>query len=211
MKKSFVQKGGAFTTVLILILTHIQAQQLDPNFKPSVEWSYGRVFDFEKQPDGKIILAGDFQIFDNVAQQHLVRINPDGTPDPSFNTGAGPDQRIVDIVLQPDGKLLVLGPFTSFDNQPAKDLVRLNSDGSIDVTFDTGTGFNASPNGMAIQTDGEILVTGPFTSYIGTSRNHLIRLHSDGSPDTGFDIGAGLSGGVSYIITIQPADNKIIL
>jgi uncharacterized delta-60 repeat protein len=212
MKKSFVQKGGAFAIALILILTltHIQAQQLDPNFKPSVEWSYGKVFDFEMQSDGKIILAGDFQIFDNLAQQYLVRINPDGTPDPSFNTGAGPNQRIVDIVLQPDGKLLVLGPFTTFDNQPAKDLVRLNSDGSIDATFDTGTGFDASPYAFAIQPDGEILVTGPFTSYRGASRNHLIRLHSDGSLDTGFDIGAGLSGGVSYIIAIQP-DNKIVL
>ena len=113
------------------------------------------------------------------------------------------------ITQQADGKLVIGGYFTTYQGVSANRIVRLNTDFSIDDTFDYGTGFNAEVNAVAIQSDGKILVGGNFTSYKGTSRNRLVRLNTDGSLDTTFSIGTGFSA-VVWSVVIQP-DNKILV
>ena len=77
-----------------------------------------------------------------------------------------------------------LGHFRS----PLQDalLVRLNSDGSLDTSFDAGTGARSSDGGrrtfvkrIVLQPDGQILVSGNFTSFDGFPRAHLVRLNGD--------------------------------
>jgi uncharacterized delta-60 repeat protein len=113
------------------------------------------------------------------------------------------------IKQQTDGKLVIGGYFTTYKGVSANYIVRLNTDFSIDDTFDYGTGFNAEVNAVAIQSDGKILVGGNFTQYKGTSRNRLVRLNTDGSLDTTFSIGTGFSATV-WGITIQ-SDGKILV
>ena len=64
-----------------------------------------------------------------------------------------------------------------------KTLVRLNSNGSIDTSFNIGTGFDNTVWTIDIQPDGKILVGGDFSTYNGTSRNRIVRLNSNGSID----------------------------
>jgi hypothetical protein len=113
------------------------------------------------------------------------------------------------IKQQTDGKLVIGGYFTTYQGVSANRIIRLNTDFSIDDTFDYGTGFNGEVNAVAIQSDGKILCGGAFTTYKGTARNRIVRLNTDGSLDTTFSIGTGFSATV-WGITIQ-SDGKILV
>src|SRR5262245_39430326 len=90
------------------------------------------------------------------------------------------------VVVQPDGKILIAGDFTSVHGVPRNRIARLLSDGSLDTSFDPGSGADTTVNCMALQSDGKILIGGSFSSINGTSRSHFARLNSNGSLDTGF-------------------------
>jgi hypothetical protein len=85
----------------------------------------------------------------------------------------------------------------------------LNSNGSKDTSFNTGTGFNNVVNAIAQQTDGKIFVGGVFTTYNGVTENRIITLNTDGTKDTAFIIGTGFNSGVNTIE--QQADGKILV
>lgn len=93
------------------------------------------------------------------------------------------------------------GIFTSYNGTNSNRIIRLNNDGSIDTSFDVGSGFNNVVNSIAIATDGsgDIYVGGFFTTYRANSRNQIARIHSDGSNDGNFNVGAGFNGGVRSI------------
>ena len=132
--------------------------------------------------------------------------------DPQFDCydfGTGFDADPEAIKQQADGKLIVGGYYTTYQGVSANRIVRLNTDFSIDDTFDYGTGFNAEVNAVAIQSDGKILVGGNFTQYNGTARNRIVRLETDGSIDTTFGIGTGFNATI-WAITVQ-SDGKILV
>ena len=94
---------------------------------------------------------------------------------------------------------MVSGQFTTFTGSSQNRLIRLNSDGSKDTTFNIGAGFNASVYTTLVQSDGKILAAGLFTTFTGSSQNYLIRLNSDGSKDTTFNIGTGFNNSIRTI------------
>lgn len=168
--------------------------------------SYARAL--TEQPDGKLLIGGNFTSYDGNLYNKIIRLNSDGSIDTSFVIGTGFDDAVVDIKIQSDGKILIIGDFTSYDGNSYKNLIRLNSDGSIDNTFIIGTGFNTgTPIRMELQPDGKILITGAFSFYDGNSFNRIVRLNSDGSIDNTFSLGSGLNqAGLDIKYT---SDNKI--
>ncbi|MCG3167453.1 MAG: hypothetical protein POELPBGB_03245 [Bacteroidia bacterium] len=160
------------------------------------------------QTDGKIIVGGDFTSFNGTAINRIVRLNSDGSIDGSFNPGTGFNDFVNSIALQPDGKIIIVGNFTTFNGTTAKRIVRLNSDGSQDATFIVGTGFPSDVRHVVIQSDNKIIATGMFTTYNGSSSYRIVRLNSDGSIDSNFNIGTGFSATVSECL-LQP-DGKIL-
>jgi uncharacterized delta-60 repeat protein len=161
------------------------------------------------QSDGKIIVGGEFTTYRGTSRNRIIRLNSDGSIDSDFNIGTGFNNTVNTITLQTDGKILVGGFFTTYQGVTRNYIIRLNSDGSIDSDFNIGSGFNNQVNTITLQTDGKILVGGFFTSYQGTSRNRIIRLNSDGSVDSDFNIGTGFNGTVRTI-TLQ-SDGKILV
>jgi uncharacterized delta-60 repeat protein len=161
------------------------------------------------QSDGKILAGGYFTDFTGTTQNYLIRLNSDGSKDTSFNIGTGFDNTVSSIAIQSDGKILVGGGFTTFNGGSQNYLIRLNSDGSKDTSFNIGTGFDSNVQSISIQWDGKILAGGFFTTFTGSSQNYLIRLNSDGSKDTSFNIGTGV-GGFATSIAIQ-SDGKILV
>lgn len=149
------------------------------------------------QPDGKIILGGDFNSFNGTARETLVRLNADGSVDttwvgPDF-PGGNPWGWVKSLALQPDGKLLVGGVFYLGNGSPWKNgLCRLNADGSLDASFNGivdgffSGGFVDGPDRIVVQPDGQILVAGGFTTYNGTARAGIARLTSTGALDATF-------------------------
>lgn len=171
-----------------------------------------QVYAMAIQSDGKIIAAGNFTNYNSPAnsQLRIVRILPDGTRDTSFNIGRGADGIIETILIQPDGKILLGGRFTTFDGNSAPKLVRLNANGSIDSTFNVGTGFDKYIYAIALQADGKIIVGGSFLTYNGFSQKRILRLNANGSLDATFESGAGFSKGEVRSLLVQPDDRILV-
>ena len=167
------------------------------------------------QPDGKILLAGQFTSINGQPRNRIARLNPNGTVESTntFNPGTGANADVFSAMWQPDGKILLWGSFTNVNGQPRRYLARLNADGSVESTntFNLGTGPNAGISGVAVQPDGQILLAGLFTNINGQARNHLARLNADGSLESTntFNPGTGPNN-ASYNLVFQP-DGKILI
>ena len=167
------------------------------------------VYTIKVQPDGKILVGGEFTSFNGVPKNRLVRLNQDGTIDESFSIGSGANNFIHSIAFQPDGKVLIGGAFSSFNGNPSSGLARLNSDGSFDQSFSVGSGFNNVVMSIQIQPDGKILAGGNFSIYNGVGRTALARLNSNGSLDGSFIPAAT---GIGYIFSLGlQSDGKVLL
>lgn len=146
--------------------------------------------------DGNILFCGTFQEYKFVPTNRIVKVNSlDGSIDTSFNFGTGFNSATYIIVEQSDGKILVGGAFTSYNGTVRNRLIRLNSDGTIDNTFNIGSGFNNSVITIRIDTNNKIIVGGSFTSYNGVTQNRITRLNQDGSIDSSFENTTGFNTG----------------
>ncbi|HEX2912716.1 MAG TPA: Calx-beta domain-containing protein [Chloroflexia bacterium] len=178
----------------------------------------GGVYAMQAQSDGKIVMAGSFSRYSGVKSQGLARINPDGTLDTGFsaNLKPGTDKPVTSLIIQPDGKILIAGSFTTFNGYGRNGIARLNSDGTLDETFYSGSGASNSINAIALDANGKILVGGNFDNFNGTSCRGILRLLSDGTVDPSFNPGVGVDsasdeGKVVTSIVIQPQDGKILI
>lgn len=164
------------------------------------------------QPDGKVIIGGDFRVVDGNARNFLARLHTDGTVDMSFpNAPPGPNGTVVAIAEQTDGKILIGGSFTSIQDEPRNRIARLMADGILDGNFgQNSTGANGTVSTIAVQDDGRILIGGAFTEFTGQTANRIARLNLDGTLDTTF--ANGLSGANDFVsaILIQ-ANDKILI
>lgn len=221
MKKN-LQISIAFALLLVCVKAQAQTDgTLDTSFNVGTFSSFTSLQSTAVQPDGKILVGGDFTTYNGQTQRRIARLNAGGSLDTSFNIGegfVGNDEanytyHINAIAIQPDGKILAVGYFNKYDNQNRNSIVRLNTDGSLDTSFNIGTGFNTDAMSIALQPDGKILVGGVFTSYNGISRNGIVRLSTDGTLDTSFAVGTGFDDfyGSPFItsLAIQP-DGKIL-
>lgn len=166
----------------------------------------GRVLAVVRQPDGKLIAAGDFSRYNGLLARSFVRLLPDGNIDKSFGVAAGFDRDVNALALQPDGKIIVGGSFTNYNGRAnaCNKIVRLNTDGSIDASFRTGIGFRGEVFALLLQNDGKILVGGGLASYNGSPCSDLVRLNSDGTLDDGFENVNGIQG---YVYCMAPLPN----
>lgn len=183
MKQLYIFLLCFFT--LVLVSGKVKAQ-LTVDIDPSFDIGTGAiglnvsVHSIALQPDGKILAGGDFTTFNGTTQNRLVRLNSDGSLDTSFNIGTGFNYGVTSITLQPDGKILVGGYLTTFNGATQNRLVRLNSDGTLDTSFNIGIGFNEYVISVTLQPDGKILVGGLFKKYNGTTQNRITRLQEIG-------------------------------
>jgi uncharacterized delta-60 repeat protein len=168
------------------------------------------------QPDGKIIVVGNFDNWRGVTSKNIVRLNPNGRVDTSFHVGQGLEQfynsvGFADIALQADGKILVTGWFYLYDGQSCQNIVRINPDGSRDDTYGALTLFGTgSPiTSSAIQPDGKLIVGGWFDEYGPVPLHDIARLNTDGTVDTTFAAGLQIQGSINDVAR-QP-DGKILV
>jgi uncharacterized delta-60 repeat protein len=181
---------------------------LDTGFNPGTGAS-NSVYAIALQPDGKIIIGGSFVMYNGTARNYIARLNTDGSLDTGFDPGSGANGYVRAIALQSDGKIIIGGEFTTYSGTGRNYIARLNADGSLDATFDPGSGANGTIQTMALQSDGKTLIGGDFTTYNGTGRNRIARLSADGSLDASFNPGTGANGTV-FAITLQPDDKALI-
>ncbi len=164
--------------------------------------------------NGQLLVGGSFTMFNGYNTGSLVRLNADGSVDTTFNPdGAGITSDSVTavsaIVVQPDGRILVGGSFGGYNGASAGNIVRLHADGTLDTSFNTGTGAtddlgSKCIEAVALQPDGQILIGGSFTVFNGASVPHVVRLHADGSLDLTYDPVGEVTIADASAIFLQP-------
>ena len=205
--------GGLFTNVSGTFRTNIARLQADGSLDKSFDAGAGPaglVRIVALQPDGRIILGGEFTTVNQTNRNRIARLNSDGSLDTSFDPGAGANDIVRSVALLASGKILVGGLFTAFDGQPAPYLARLNSNGSLDASFPVGGGPNGAVYFIAPQTDGTLFIGGEFTSVNGVSSSGVAHLKADGSVDSLFAPGNSVQGGPVYHV-IRQTNGRIVI
>lgn len=180
----------AFGGPVVMLRLNIDGS-IDNTFARSSK-TLNSVNDIEIQSDGKILVGGDFVTYGAESPRCLVRLNADGTLDGSFNNdGEGfynavggvfsyPLHFVSDIVIQPDGKILVGGYYRKYNGVSLDGMARLNTDGTLENTFD-GCAQNftyASFRQLYVQSNGKIIGVGLFENYNTSPYNAVIRFNS---------------------------------
>ncbi len=145
----------------------------------------------------------DSKVFDRVLMRQMVRMNMDGSLDQTFHYNAGTKQSpnaangsINDAIQLPDGKLVLVGTFTTFNGVSRNRVVRINLDGSVDNSFNIGTGADDEITSITYNaTTNKLLVGGIFKSFNGQPRTGVAMLDADGALTTSFTF-PSLSGGI---------------
>jgi uncharacterized delta-60 repeat protein len=151
----------------------------DSNYYDFLEWKWSRIYGVEILSNDKILISGvpeDAYYLDGIT---IVRLNPDGTRDKTFNPqNVGYETRLgAEMLVLSNGKVLVC--------VAEKDLYLLNHDGSLDESFDIGEGFD---NGIWAEKlisiveleDSSILIAGSFDDFNGVEVNNLVRISNKG-------------------------------
>lgn len=183
----------------------------DASFSVPVGWiGAGYLQDVAFQPDGKLLISGQFTTCYGSPRPYIARLNSNGSLDTSFvQTGTGLDNLVGNIRLQSDGKILVAGNFFSYNGTALRSIARLQPDGSLDTTFALpGNGFDGFSYYSIVDANGGIFVSGGFSSYNGTAANQVARLNANGTLDTSFQF-SGTDGAVFAIVPLP--DGRVMI
>jgi uncharacterized delta-60 repeat protein len=206
-----IMVGGTFLSiggVTQNFLARLNADgSLDKTYTGSVN---GPVQAIVLQSNGQLLIGGAFSSVDGIARSNIARLNADGTVDGVFNPNT--NSNVDAIALGSNGQIYIGGGFSilapngSTTGYSISSLARLNSDGSVDLTF------NPAPNGgvfaITIDSSGRILIGGGFTAIGAATHNYAARLLPSGALDTApFDPEANLP---VYAIAVQ-SDGKILI
>jgi uncharacterized delta-60 repeat protein len=217
--------GGNFTSIGGQMRTHLArldpatglSDAFDPN--PNVSSSVSvdpRSIAF--QFDGKILVGGAFTTFapsggTPVTRNHIARLETAARLDQTIGDVVPGGLQVAATAVQPDGKILIGGSFTTVSGTPRSRIARLNTDGSLDTAFNPNAGgTNNFPNvsAIAVQADGKILVGGFFTSIGGQPRSNIARLDPVTGQADSFDPSA-TGGNASIRSIVIQADGKILV
>ena len=180
---------------------------LDPTFTPAVN---GPVYATAVQPDGRILIGGNFTTVNTTGRNRLARLYPNGLLDPSFMAAGNGISGVVNCLLvQADGRIVIGGDFTSVHSTMRYRVARLNVDGSVDGTFNSSNAVPAAVNAVGVQSDGKVVVGGIFTMIAGVPRNYVARLNADGTVDNTFNPSTAINGQVNAL-AVQ-SDGKVII
>lgn len=152
----------------------------------------GSVNVFHRDKTGYIYAGGGFSNTSEGTINRLIRLNFDGSIDETFDIGTGFNGEVDGIDSYTDGRIIVVGSFTTYQGQPARGIIRLNNNGSKDTSFDNSVGFSSTDQIQAVRIveDGKILVGSTrANTYKGTTVKGVIKLLNNGSVDSTFDGG----------------------
>ena len=138
------------------------------------------------QPDGKIIVGGNYTEYDGQIQNYIIRLNENGSKDSTFNIENSFNGRITSLLLQNDGKILVGGNFTTFNGNSQRYLIRLNEDGTKDTSF---IPYQNNELNLTFTTEDAIFDFAVTSDKIYVVTQYLRRLNYDGSIDNSFTVG----------------------
>jgi uncharacterized delta-60 repeat protein len=217
---------GTLDTTFDPVPTHCFRVQVDGDADTGNQISFDSAFEvwaLAVQPDGKVLAGGKSRTPFDWLRRGLVRFNPDGSIDPTFDPALVESTEdttwVKALALQSDGKILVACSFLGspvLQTPGQATVVRLNSDGSLDPGFAPSTivgedDGQPEPVGavvLVLQPDGKILAGGSFINFNGEPRPGLARMNRDGELDLAFVVPGGLRD--VRALALQP-DAKLLV
>lgn len=211
--------GGSFTSVNgsttdpDYLVRYNSDGTLDTSFSTNLGTGFSdAVRTIVLQDDGKILAGGDFSILNGstTVPDKIVRLSASGTIDTSFSStiGSGFDIAVQKIAIQSDGKIVVIGSFTSLNGDAGVPnyILRLSSLGAVDTTFsgNLGGSTNSDIYALALDADDKILIGGLFTSFNSnaSTSDYLARLNADGTLDPDAPPTITILGSASVSLTV---------
>ncbi len=174
--------GGAFTTVNGAARNRIARLNadgsLDNTFLNGLGGAPVVVRCLQIQPDGKVLIGGDFIQVNGSPRGRIARLNSNGSLDTGFASSPGANEPVYAIALQPDSSVLIAGAFATYGSSNTSRVARLHPDGTRDGSF-TAVRINNLVRALAVQGDGAILTGGTFTGIDNANVSFLGRLYGD--------------------------------
>ena len=197
----------------------------DGSYDTTFNYGYGgfddSVYTIALQPDGKILVGGGFTRYYDIAgtntMNYVCRLNSDGSFDTTFNPGAGgaagTDGVVYSIALDKYNRPVVGGNFSRYTDansaNTANYIVRLDTDGVYDATFDTTVGFDNRVYSI-VNSINKLFVGGAFENFNGNRCYETVRLNYDATIDDTYvgnnyeyDSGGGPAPGIVYSVLYQ--------
>jgi len=186
--------GGDFLTINGMGAYRLARLKADGSINTTFDMSKGGTegpvtsIALAKDGSGDVYVGGEFTFLNSETVGYFARLNSDGSLDKGFDiSGGGANASVTSIIPAIDGSgdVYVGGYFSAINGTSVFSLARLNSDGSVDKTFDTNTNLQGYVLTLAAATDNstDIFIGGDFTSFKGITTGSLVRLNSDGSVD----------------------------
>gem|GEM_PF-3108213 len=204
--------GGYFFTMNgsnVANLARLNADgSLDTSFQPQPNASVRAII---VQPDQRIVIGGVFTGVAGTNSPYLARLHPDGSFDSSFNPDGGPSSYVMALGILADGRIVLGGHFNAYAGVPRARLARINTDGSLDPTFDPGSGpsFIQGGRDLTVLADGRCYLGGSLNGYQGRYSS-VTRVLANGTADTNFPPIQAAGAVPLTSFTIQPS-GKVVL
>jgi uncharacterized delta-60 repeat protein len=162
------------------------------------------------QPDGRIVIVGDFDSVNGVPRPRIARLLSNWTLDSSFvpvddfHVNPGADPRSWRVAVQPDGAVNIVGPFSQVGASVRRGFARFLANGTLDrvpgqLLFDEGA-VALPVSAVGVLPDGRVVMGGTFSSVNVVPHGHLMALRADGTPDPAFAAAARADGRVRFIV-----------
>ncbi len=203
---------GTTNAVALIVDNEVKAGSVDTTFAPVLD---GPVYGLGIWPaTNRLTVVGDFHTINLITSSNVAQLNLDGTLYPIFNAGSvsltGSNSSVRTVLTYTNGvnigKVIIGGRFDSVNGTAVTNIARLNPDGTVDSSFNVGSGPNAPVSALALQNDGKIVIGGDFNMVDTNSANFLARLNVNGSVDTNFNIGAGGDKPVNAVLILDNGD-----
>lgn len=193
-----------FGSLLFLTGISLQAQDVSSSVFGNGEGVNGGVFAIVVQPDGKIVIGGDFSAVNGIPCQNIARLNKDGSLDQTFakQYTDGANGMVYALAILPGKGVIVGGAFTEAGNQSRANVALYKFDGTLDSNFGSSEGgqvTNGAVRSLAVQPDGKIILGGNFTAVYGKTQRSLARLNNDSTLDETFSPQNVLTGSVNAV------------
>lgn len=181
----------------------------DNSFALANDQLNGNVFALGKQSGDRIIAGGNFTHVSGFTKNRILRLTALGNEDATFQTGSGFNGTTQCIKVDANDKVIIGGAFTTFNGTNISRIVRLNENGTIDTSFQVGTGANGLVRAIDIHSSGKIVIVGDFDTINDVPRDRIAQLNADGSVDLTFDPGVSADSTITSVV-VQPDGTMII-
>jgi uncharacterized delta-60 repeat protein len=185
--------GGDFSEVAGASCSHIA--RLNVDLSVDTTFSIGTGFNSTVrsiivQQDGRILVGGSFSEYNGTTVPRIIRLNPDGSMDDSFDPGGGPNSTVYTIHENLDGSILMSGDFSSVDGQAKERFAKLSPNGDLDTNYLASVSSRVKQ--IIPQANGKVVIGGGhFDRVNGVEQRSIARLNADGTLDLTFNASPG--------------------